>query len=104
MAALDLFIAIYGAQAGNLALTCMPRGGVFVAGGIATKILPRLTKGAFMKGFLHKGRMGALLESIPVKVILKPDIGLLGGALAAWHLSNFAASTRNPPAPTVPIL
>jgi glucokinase len=89
VAALDLFITIYGAQAGNLALTCLPRGGLFVAGGIAAKILPRLKKGGFMQAFLHKGRMGALLETIPVNVVLEPKVGLLGAAYAARHLSNY---------------
>lgn len=85
--ALDTFIAIYGAQAGNLALTCLPRGGLFIAGGIAPKVLPRLQAGGFREAFLHKGRMREVLEKIPVHVVLDEGIGLRGGAMAAWRLS-----------------
>lgn len=83
--ALDRFISLYGAQAGNLALTCLPRGGLFVAGGIAPKILPVLTEGRFLESFLDKGRMRPLLERIPVHVVLDPGIGLRGAAWAAWR-------------------
>lgn len=86
--ALDLFVSIYGAQAGNLALTVMPRGGLFIAGGIAAKILPRMTAGGFMRGFLHKGRMREVIEKIPVHIVLDPSIGLRGAALAAGHLAT----------------
>ncbi|HKJ09249.1 MAG TPA: glucokinase [Gammaproteobacteria bacterium] len=85
-AALDLFVSIYGAQAGNLALTALARGGVYLAGGIAPQILPRLRDGRFMDAFRNKGRMTELAESIPVHVILNRDVGLLGAALAASHL------------------
>lgn len=83
--ALDLFIAIYGAQAGNLALTCLPRGGLYVAGGIAPKILSRMREGGFMRAFLHKGRMREILERVPVRVVLDEAIGLRGAAMAAWR-------------------
>lgn len=83
--ALDLFIALYGAQAGNLALTCLPRGGLYLAGGIAPKILARLGEGGFMRAFLHKGRMRGLLEKIPVRVVLDEAVGLRGAAMAAWR-------------------
>ncbi|MBU0499672.1 MAG: glucokinase [Gammaproteobacteria bacterium] len=86
--ALDLFIAIYGAQAGNLALTCLPRGGLYVAGGIAPKILARMGEGGFLRAFLHKGRMRGLLEKIPVRVVLDEHIGLQGAAMAAWHFGE----------------
>jgi glucokinase len=85
-AALDLFVSIYGSQAGNLALTTLARGGVYLAGGIAPQILPRLRDGRFMAAFRNKGRMAALADSIPVHVILNRDVGLLGAALAASHL------------------
>jgi glucokinase len=68
--ALDLFMRLYGSEAGNLALTTMATGGVYVGGGIAPKNLDKLKDGAFMKRFLAKGRMKRLLEAIPVKVIL----------------------------------
>jgi len=84
--ALDLFVRIYGAQAGNLALTVLARGGVFLAGGIAPQILPRLREGIFIEAFRRKGRMSELAAAIPVHVILNRDAGLLGAALAAGRL------------------
>jgi len=84
--ALDLFISIYGAQAGNLALTVLAAGGVYIAGGIAPKIIDRLADGAFMRAFLNKGRLSPFLATIPVRVIMNPKVGLMGAALAASRL------------------
>lgn len=81
--ALNLFVDIYGAQAGNLALTAGATGGIYVAGGIAPKIISRLTDGRFMRAFLNKGRMKSYVEVIPVQVVMKPETGLIGAALAA---------------------
>src|SRR5438093_6841581 len=67
--ALDLFVSIYGAEAGNLALKIMATGGIYLGGGIAPKMLPNLAGPLFMEGFLSKGRMQHLLEAIPVRVI-----------------------------------
>jgi len=78
--ALDIFVAIFGAEAGNLALKIKATGGVFLAGGIAPKILPKLTTSGFMQGFLNKGRLRRLMESIPVKVIMNDQLALLGAA------------------------
>ena len=78
--ALDIFVNVYGAEAGNLALKMMATGGVFVSGGIAAKILPRLTNGAFLQSFLTKGRLQPVLETIPVKVIMDDRVGLIGAA------------------------
>ncbi|HEY8553757.1 MAG TPA: glucokinase [Burkholderiales bacterium] len=86
VAALDLFLSIYGAQAGNVALSYFALGGVYVAGGIAPKILPAFGDSAFMRAFLDKGRMRALLERIPVHVITDARAGLKGAALAASRL------------------
>ena len=83
VAALDLFCDIYGAQAGNLALTTLARGGVYLAGGIAIKILPKLKSGRFIAAFNNKGRMQKILEQIPVQVITNPRVGLLGAAQVA---------------------
>lgn len=85
--ALDLLVQIYGAQAGNLALACLPRGGLFVAGGIAPKILERLQAGGFMEAFLSKGRLSELMQQIPVKVILESKVGLLGASRLAMRLA-----------------
>jgi glucokinase len=78
--ALDLFTSIYGAEAGNLALTVKAVGGVFVGGGIAPKILPKLNDGTFMKAFRDKGRMEPLMSSMPVHVVLNPKTALFGAA------------------------
>ena len=79
--ALDWFVRLYGAEAGNLALKVMSRGGVYLGGGIAPKILPRLRNGAFLDAFFNKGRMRPLLEAMPVKVILNDRAALYGPAL-----------------------
>jgi len=84
--ALDLFVRIYGAQAGNLALTALATGGVFIAGGIAPKIIDKLADGDFIRAFNQKGRMSRLLNTIPVRVVLNPHVGLLGAMLAASRL------------------
>jgi glucokinase len=84
--ALDLFVAAYGAEAGNLALNCLPYGGLYLAGGVGGKILPKLQDGEFMENFLDKGRMRSLLENIPVSLITNPKVGLLGAALYAQKL------------------
>jgi glucokinase len=89
--ALDLMISIYGAQAGNLALTVMATGGVYLGGGIPPRILPRLREGAFMRAFGAKGRLSELLERIPVRVILNELTALLG---AARHAAQRAAAPR----------
>jgi len=78
--ALDLFVSIYGAEAGNLALTLMATGGVYLGGGIAPKIVSKLKDPEFMNAFTAKGRMRPLLQDIPVKVIMNPKTALLGAA------------------------
>ncbi|OGP84757.1 MAG: glucokinase [Deltaproteobacteria bacterium RBG_13_65_10] len=86
VAALDLFVSIYGAEAGNLALKGMALGGVFVGGGIAPKILPALRTGAFLRSFVDKGRYTDLMRGIPVRVALNPGAPLLGAAHHALGL------------------
>jgi glucokinase len=83
--ALDLFVSIYGAEAGNLALKLMATAGMFVGGGIARKILPRLEESGFLASFAAKGRMSALLERIPVRVVLDDRCALLGAARLARY-------------------
>ncbi len=82
-AALDLFVTLLGAQAGNLALSFGATGGVYLAGGIPPKILPAILGGSFTERFLDKGRMRSLLEAVPVSVILDQDAPLLGAARRA---------------------
>jgi glucokinase len=83
---LEMFVAIYGAEAGNLALKSLPYGGLYIAGGIGAKIQAKLQDGTFMANFLDKGRMRSLLEKIPVSLILNPKVGLIGAALLAERL------------------
>ena len=83
--ALDLFIDLYGAEAGNIALRFFALGGVFIGGGIAPKILEKFKTPAFMTSFISKGRMKSLLSPIPVKIILKEETALLGSAYYANH-------------------
>jgi glucokinase len=78
--ALDIFVAIFGAEAGNLALKIKATGGVFLAGGIAPKIVSKLTTPIFMQAFLTKGRLRRLMETIPVKVIMNDQLALFGAA------------------------
>ena len=84
--AMDLFVEVYGAYAGNLALTGLCRGGVYVAGGIAPKIIDKLREGGFMKAFRDKGRFSGLMEEIPVHVVMNPKVGLLGAAEEARRM------------------
>jgi glucokinase len=79
----DLFVSVYGAEAGNLALKIMATGGVYLGGGIAPKMLAKLSGPLFMQAFTGKGRMQALLESMPVMVITNDQIALLGAARCA---------------------
>jgi glucokinase len=81
--ALELFCAFLGSVAGNVALTLGARGGVFIGGGIAPRILPALETGSFLDAFNAKGPMRPLLESMPVHVILNAQAGLLGAAVYA---------------------
>jgi glucokinase len=81
--ALRLFVELYGAVAGNFALTVLATGGVLLGGGIAPKILPALSDGRFMRAFRDKGRFQELLESTPVAVILDPETALDGAAFRA---------------------
>lgn len=85
-ATLRIFLKAYGAHAGNVALSYLARGGVYIAGGIAPKILPALRDGSFTRAFADKGRMSSLLVSTPVSVITNERVGLLGAALAASRL------------------
>ena len=81
--ALEMFVDIYGAEAGNLALKVLALGGVYLSGGIAPKILPALTDGRFTDAFNDKGRLDELLSKIRVQVALNPNCGLIGAAYCA---------------------
>ena len=81
--ALDMFVAAYGAEAGNLALKVLSVGGLYVGGGIAPRILEKLKDGTFMKAFTDKGRLSQLLVNMPVRVILESRTALIGAAAYA---------------------
>jgi len=80
---LDLFVSAYGAEAGNVALRYLAVGGIYLGGGIAPKLIDRLTGPGFMQAFTAKGRLSPLLEDIPVRVILNERTALLGAARCA---------------------
>jgi len=83
-----LFVELYGAEAGNLALKILPYGGLYITGGIAAKILPLMEKEGFLKAFLNKGRVSTLLKNVPVHIVLNPKVGLIGAALHAAKLKS----------------
>lgn len=85
---LDLFASIYGAEAGNLALKALSLDGVYVAGGMAPKLIKKLQDGTFMKAFINKGRYKRLLGNMPVKVVMNQQTALLGAASVAAALSH----------------
>lgn len=84
--ALDLFCSNYGAEAGNLALEVLARGGVYLTGGIARAIIPRLEGGDFRFAFEHKGRHSAMLQTIPTYIVTHDHPGLVGTAVAATEI------------------
>ncbi len=90
--ALDMFASVYGAQAGHLALTVVATGGVYVAGGIAPRIITKLQDGTFMRAFRAQGRLEQFASQVPVKVIVNGDVGLLGAGAAAfgWDVPSVA--------------
>jgi glucokinase len=84
--ALAIFVSAYGAAAGDLALTALATGGLYVGGGIAPKILPALKEPAFLEAFRGKAPMEHLMTRMDVRVILNPHAGLIG---AAAFLASF---------------
>jgi glucokinase len=84
VAALDLWVEIYGSEAGNLVVRSVARGGVYVAGGIAVKILPVLKHGRFAAALRHKEKMTDFLAQVPIHVVLDEECPLKGAAYAVW--------------------
>jgi glucokinase len=82
---LNIFVSLYGAEAGNMALRLLATGGVYIGGGIAPKILGKLKEKTFLNSFLSKGRMRELLELMPARVILNDKAALLGAAYFAHY-------------------
>ena len=81
--AMNMFVSIFGAAAGNLALIGITTGGVYLGGGIPPKILSKLKENIFMEAFINKGRFKGLLEKISVKVVLNDKAALIGAAYCA---------------------
>jgi glucokinase len=80
---LDLFVQLYGAEAGNLALKVMATAGVFVGGGIAPRIINKLKESTFIRAFCAKGRLRPILEAMPIRVIMNDKTALYGAARCA---------------------
>jgi glucokinase len=91
-----IFVDIYGAEAGNMALRLLARGGVYLAGGVAAKNIDRFTDGKFMDAFLRKGRFQNILAAIPVNLITNPKVGLLGAAEMAMRVVSGQWSVARP--------
>jgi glucokinase len=91
--ALALFMTLYGAEAGNLAVKVLPTGGLFVAGGIAPKVIAAFRSGEFVRAMIDKGRMRPVLERIPVAVVMNPQVALLG----ARALASMVYTTNQAP-------
>jgi glucokinase len=79
--AMDMFLSVYGAFAGDMALAMMARGGVFLAGGISAAIVPLLQQGTFLRAFNNKGTHSALARRMPVQVVTDAELGLKGAML-----------------------
>ncbi|MFG6103765.1 glucokinase [Leptolyngbyaceae cyanobacterium CCMR0082] len=84
---MEIFIDAYGAAAGNLALKLLPYGGLYVAGGVTAKNMPLIRDGSFLTAFSHKGRVGPLLDNVPIHLVTNQSVGLIGAALRAGQLA-----------------
>ena len=82
----EMFVSIYGAEAGNLALKTLAVGGVIVGGGIAPRIIDWITAGGFMTAFKDKGRLSPLMDAIPVRIAINPKAPVIGAAEVASQL------------------
>lgn len=86
--AMEVFVDIYGAEAGNTALRVLARGGVFLAGGIVTKNAEYFQDGRFITSFRRKGRFDDLLQTIPVDIVMNPKVGLMGALEMAVNMAE----------------
>jgi len=89
---MQIFVSVYGAEAGNCALKFMSLGGMFIGGSIAAKNVPLMKAPEFLEAFFDKGRMRGLLQDVPVKIVLNDDAGLLGAARYACLQKAFGAA------------
>jgi glucokinase len=94
--AIRIFVGVFGAEAGNLALRFLAVSGVYLSGGVSVKILPKLQEPLFMQAFLEKGRLSPLLQKVPVNVVRNEAVGLIGAAHYAWlNQTSQAQATRS---------
>ena len=77
---MSIFVSIYGAETGNVALNFMSTGGIYIGGSVAAKNVARMKEPVFMQSFLDKGRLTPLMKEIPVSIVLNDDSGLIGAA------------------------
>src|SRR5271166_5103592 len=77
---MTIFVSIYGAETGNVALNFLSTGGIYIGGSVAAKNVPKMKDPVFMQSFLDKGRMVGLLKEIPVMIVLNDDAGIIGAA------------------------
>jgi glucokinase len=89
---LDLWVSIYGAEAGNLALKVLARGGVWIAGGIAVKIRKKMEDGTFFRAFCQKEKFAALLAQIPIHMVLNEEAPLIGAMSRAMHAAGMRSA------------
>lgn len=94
VASLNLFIALYGAEAGNHALKIMSIGGLYIGGGVAPKNLAKMKDGTFLQAFLAKGRLRHVMVRMPVRIILNDRLALLGAARCARELLSASAANE----------
>jgi glucokinase len=87
---MEIFVEAYGAETGNMALKLLSYGGIYIAGGIAAKILPLMQDGRFLKTFKDKGRVSQLIDKIPVHIVLTPQVGLVGSVLYALQYKEYS--------------
>ncbi len=91
---LDLWVAIYGAEAGNLALKALARGGMWVAGGIAVKIRKKMEDGTFFRAFCEKEKFAALMAQIPISMVLNEEAPLIGAVSQAAIAAGLSKAAK----------
>jgi glucokinase len=85
---MEMFLSVYGAFVGNMALASLPSGGIYIAGGIAAKNAERFKSGVFMQAFLAKGRFADLLSGLPLNIVLDANVGLIGATAYAQQYTT----------------
>ena len=84
---IDIFLSIYGSVAGNLALTSLPFRGLYIAGGIAPRLIEQIRASKFLEKFRDKGRMSNMMKDFPIHIIINTDVGLIGARTYAAGLA-----------------